>query len=137
MFNLFKRKPPAEEPEPTKERKPRKPRQPKPKNTVKELSAKEIATSKGEPYINIISMELDPTNIGIGAFELDWNEFFIAKLIKSGYKAGSEEQLVDQWFQDVCRNIVMETYEQFEANNPRPPNGVQKKDLGNGRTEVS
>jgi hypothetical protein len=137
MFNLFKRKPPAPEPEPPKERKPRKPRQPKPKNPTKEPSAKEIATQKGEPYINIISMELDPTNIGIGAFELDWNEFFIAKLIKSGYKGANEEQLVDQWFQDVCRNIVMETYEQFEANNPRPPNGIQKKDLGNGRVEVS
>lgn len=135
MFNLFKKKSPVVEP--PKEPKPKKPRQPRPKPQVKELSAKEIATQKGEPYINIIGMDIDPNNIGIGAFELDWNEFFIAKLIKSGYKAGNEEQLVDQWFQDVCRNVVMETYEQFEANNPRPPNGIHKKDLGNGRTEVS
>jgi len=31
----------------------------------------------------------------------------------------------------------LETYEQYEANNPRPLTGVNKKDLGGGRTEVS
>ena len=80
---------------------------------------------------------MDPSNIGNGAFELDWNEFFIAKLIRAGYKGADDAQIVDQWFQDVCRNVVLETFEQFEANNPRPLSGVQRKDLGAGRTEVS
>ncbi len=108
----------------------KKPREPK-------KTAKELATEKGEPYVNIESVELDPENIGNGAFELDWNEFFVAKLIRAGYKGKDDQQIVDQWFQDVCRNVVMETFEQYEANNPRPPSGVQRKDLGDGRSEVS
>lgn len=136
MFNLFKKKPVKVEPavEPPK---PRKPRQPKSKKPKEALTPKQIATQNNEPYVNIISMELDPNNVGIGAFELDWNEFFVAKLIKTGYKGATDEQIVDQWFQDVCRNIVMETFEQYEANNPRPPTGIQRKDLGGGKTEVS
>jgi hypothetical protein len=100
-------------------------------------TAKEIATEKREPYVSILSVDLDPENIGNGAFELDWNEFFIAKLVRAGYKGSDDAQIVDQWFQDVCRNVVLETFEQYEANNPRPFSGVQKKDIGSGRTEVS
>ena len=108
----------------------------KPKAQPKK-SPKELATEKGEPWVNITSVELDPENIGNGAFELDWNEFFVAKLIRAGYKGKDDQQIVDQWFQDVCRNVVLETFEQYEANNPRPPTGVQRKDLGGGRSEVS
>lgn len=135
MFDLFRKKPAQPEP-PTPEKKPKKPRQPKPK-TPSALTAKQLATQQGQPYISVVAMEVDPANIGIGSFELEWNELFVAKLIQNGYKGSSEENIVDQWFQDVCRNIVLETFEQFEANNPRPPSGIQKKDLGNGRFEVS
>lgn len=119
--------------EPVKEKKKR---TPKPKPIVKK-SAKEIATDKKEPYVSIVNVDLDPNNIGNGAFELDWNEFFVAKLIRAGYKGSDDSQIVDQWFQDVCRNVVLETFEQYEANNPRPVSGVQKKDIGSGRTEIS
>jgi hypothetical protein len=112
---------------------PKQPKQPKePKKTPKQL-----ATEKGEPWVNIESVELDPENIGNGAFELDWNAFFVAKLVRAGYKGKDDQQIVDQWFQDVCRNVVLETYEQYEANNPRPPSGVNRKDIGGGRSEVS
>ena len=97
---------------------------------------KEIATEVGEPWVNINSVTIDPTNPGQGAFELDWNEFFVAKLVRSGYMGKDDEQIVDQWFQDVCRNVVLETYEQYAANYPQGLT-VQKKDLGGGRTEIS
>jgi hypothetical protein len=100
----------------------------------KTLSPKEIATKAGKPYINIVGIELDADNIGQGAFELDWNEFFIAQLIKSGYAGRDDEQIIDRWFQDVCKNVALETWEQYEAMNPR---GVNRKDLGNGRSEIS
>jgi hypothetical protein len=140
LFNkLFsKDQPKAEAPTVTEKKetlsppKAKKPQEKKPKK-----SPKELATEKGEPYVNIISVELDPENIGNGAFELDWNDFFVAKLVRSGYKGKDDSQIVDQWFQDVCRNVVMETFEQYEANNPRPVTGVQRKDLGGGRSEVS
>ena len=104
---------------------------------AKVLSDKEKATAAREPYINITSIELDPSDIGNGAFELDWNEFFIANLVKAGYRGKDDAQMVDQWFQNICRNVVMETFEQYEANNPRPATGIQRRDLGDGKTEVS
>ena len=121
LFDRFKK------PEPPKEEKP------KPKKKTK----KELATERGEPYVEIISVDIDPDNIGQGAFELEWNDIFLAKLLRAGYEGKTDEDIVDRWFQDVCRNVVLETYEQYEANNPRPVNGVQKKDIGGGRTEVS
>jgi hypothetical protein len=105
-------------------------------------SAKDIATEKGEPYISIVSVELDPENIGNGAFELDWNDKFITNLVRCGYqlKPGeAEDVIVDRWFQDICKNVVAENYEQWEANQPSDERlrTVGRKDLGNGRTEIS
>jgi hypothetical protein len=96
------------------------------------LSAKEQATTKGEPWVSVLDMEVDMTNISNGSFELDWNDLFIARLIKSGYQGKTDADMVDQWFQNICRNIVMETYEQEQSD----PN-VRKVDLGNGRSEIS
>lgn len=126
LFDRFKKKPEPEVAAPV----------PKPKKE-KAKTAKEVATEKGDPYVNILSVELDPDNVGNGAFELDWNEFFVAKLVRAGYKGKDDAQIVDQWFQDVCRHVVLETYEQYEANNPRPQTGTQRRDLGDGYSEVS
>jgi hypothetical protein len=109
-----------------------------------ELSAKEKATLAGEPYINVLSMDIDPVDMNNGAFELDWNDKFIINLIKSGYKQRDDDTdqiMVDRWFQNVCRNVALEIYEQQQAD---PENRyraemrvVRNKDLGDGRTEVS
>ena len=112
------------------------------KTTVKEKTPKEIATDRGEPWVSVIQVELDPDNIGNGAFELDWNDKFIANLVRAGYqsKPGEDESIiVDRWFQTICRNIAMENFEQWEANQPYDtrPRIVDKKDVGGGRTEVS
>jgi len=114
----------------------------KPKTKVKNKTPKEIATEAGEPYINILSVELDPDDIGNGSFELDWNDVFVAKLVKAGYmqrKDDTDDQIVDRWFQSICRNILNENYEQWEANQPvdTRPRRVDRNDLGNGRTEIS
>jgi hypothetical protein len=100
---------------------------------------KEIATEKGEPYVAILSVELDPENVGNGAFELDWNDKFITNLVRAGYKGKDDAEMVDRWFQEVCRNVVAENFEQWEANQPvdQRPRVVDKRDLGGGRTEVS
>jgi len=100
-------------------------------------SAKEAATKKGEPYVAVVGVELDPDDVGNGAFELDWNDIFIAKLVKAGYKGRDDAQMVDQWFQDICRNVIMENFEQWEANQPLESRIVQRKDLGDGRSEIS
>ncbi len=119
----------------------------KPKS--KELSPKEKATLEGNPYISVLSVEVDPLDINNGSFELDWNDKFVINLIKAGYKINPDDtdsEIVDRWFTQVCRNIVMEIYEQqmadpekrmeeeLKANDIRV---VTRKNLGDGRVEVS
>jgi hypothetical protein len=105
-----------------------------------EKTEKEIATEKGEPYVNILSMEIDQTNMQSGAFELDWNDKFVANLVRAGYQmkpTDTDADIVDRWFTAVCRNIVLETYEQDEAMNPERDRVVKTRNIGDGRTEVS
>lgn len=106
------------------------------------LSPKEEATAKGEPYVAILKVDIDPENINSGAFELDWNDKFIINLIKSGYKIKQDDtdsEIVDRWFQTVCRNIALEIYEQEQADPEKRDDirVIRQRDLGNGRTEVS
>lgn len=98
-----------------------------------EAEKKRIATENGEPYINVIQLEIDQDQKGVGSFELDWNVYFISYLRKNGYEGKTDEQIVDRWFTDLCRNVVLETYEQYDANNP---SYVTKRDLGSGRSEI-
>ena len=103
-------------------------------------SAKDIATEKGEAYVAILSMDVDPENIGQGAFELDWNEKFIADLVRHGYMMNpkdSDADMVDRWFTNVCRNVVLETYEQDQAMNPERDRLIKSRNIGDGRSEVS
>lgn len=116
----------------------KKPETPEPK--AKKKSAKDIATEKGEPYVNILSMDIDPEDMQNGSFELDWNELFIARLVKAGYMMNpndTDADIVDRWFTAVCRNVVLETYEQYEAMNPERDRVVKTRNIGDGRTEVS
>jgi hypothetical protein len=123
-----------------KPKKPAKPAEPKeasaPKVKAPEKTAKQLATEAGEPYVTILSMDIDPSNLHQGAFELDWNEIFVARLIKAGYQGKVDADIVDQWFQNVCRHVVMETWEQEQAIK-NSGIWVQSKDIGNGRSEVS
>ena len=54
-------------------------------------SAKDLATEAGEPYVTILSMDVDPENIHAGSFELDWNDKFVANLIRAGYVGKTHE----------------------------------------------
>ena len=117
------------------------PAAPKPKSEPKALppkTAKEIATEKGEPWVDVLSMDVDPENLHQGAFELDWNDKFVANLIRAGYQMKPDDKdsdIVDRWFQAVCRNVVLETWEQEQAMNPNRI--IRSKDIGDGRSEVS
>jgi hypothetical protein len=101
-------------------------------------SVKQLATEREEPYVAILSLDIDPENLHQGAIELDWNDKFIANLIRAGYRMRADDtdaDIVDRWFQNVCRHVVMETWEQEQAMNPQRP--IQSRDLGDGRREVS
>jgi len=106
--------------------------------TVKaKLLEKAAATERNEPWVDIIKVDIDPTNVGRGSFEIDWNEWFVAKLIKAGYTGKTDEDVVDLWFTDLCRNVALATYEQAAADPANPEHRSNRKDLGNGRTEIS
>ena len=130
FFDRFKTKPPAKE---EKEKVIRVPKAP-------EKTAKQIATENNEPYVAILTMDIDPANLHQGAFELDWNEIFIARLVKAGYMmkpTDADSDLVDRWFQNVCRHVVMETWEQEQAIRNSGTQYVRTRDIGDGRTEIS
>ena len=145
LKNLFVNRWPEEtqaETQPTAQKKPRA----KKEKTAEPQSftAKEQATAKGEPYVSILKVDIDPNNIDSGSFELDWNEKFIINLIKAGYKTkptDTDSLIVDRWFQTVCRNVALEVYEQNQADpdfrDVDDMRQVRTRDLGNGRTEVS
>lgn len=156
LKNLFKSKPevdwkvPINIPEviPPKVRARRGPAKPKKiKETV--LTDKEKATAAGEPYIAILKIDVDPNNINNGAFELDFNDKFLLNLIKSGYKIKEDDKdtdIVDRWFAQVCRGVVMEMYEQEQADpekrdlqplTPGDERVINRKPLGDGRSEIS
>ena len=128
LFDIFKKK---AKPAPVEE---------KPKEVPKKTKAKtpkEIATEKGEPYVSIVSMDVDPNDLSNGSFELDWNEKFVLDLVRHGYmmnERDTDADIVDRWFTAVCRNVVLETYEQYEAMSNRV---VKTRDVGGGKSEVS
>ena len=123
-------------PQPTQPKLEPLPQPPKPKAKAPEKSAKELATERGEPYVAVLSMDVDPENLHQGAFELDWNDKFVANLIRAGYQGKSDSDVVDQWFQNVCRHVVMETWEQEQAIK-NSGIYVQSRNIGDGRSEVS
>lgn len=125
-------------PAPTHPRPEPPPAPPKPKSRAPEKTAKELATERGEPYIAVVALDVNPENLHEGAFELDWNEKFVSNLVRAGYmmkKEDTDADIVDRWFQNVCRHVVMETWEQEQAMNPSRFN--RERDLGNGRKEIS
>ena len=85
----------------------------------KEISSDEFdksnATLNEEPYIRVVSLEMDPASPSAGYFELDFNEHFVEYLANSGYEGVEPNEIVDNWFNDLCQNIVMEGLEDSEG----------------------
>lgn len=142
---------------PVKVTKPRKPKAVKVPEVIPEVKtdsvAKEKATAAGEPYIVVTEMDIDPNNINAGSMTFDWNDKFLLNLIKAGYKMkedDTENMIVDRWFHTICRNVVLEIYEQEQSdpdNRDVPPltksgihpepRSVGRKSLDGGRVEIS
>jgi hypothetical protein len=98
------------------------------------VTAKDLATSKKEPYIAVLDTQVNPENIRNGFFELDWNEYFIVQLKQAGYAGVSEEEIVDQWFQDLCRNIGAESGVDMQGRGAGYVSRALRED---GKTEIS
>jgi hypothetical protein len=76
------------------------------KEVAPKISEKDQATARGEPYVRVLNVNIDKQNPGDGYFELEWNQLFIKELLSAGYQGQSEEEIIDQWFTALCRNIA-------------------------------
>ena len=100
----------------------------------KTTDAKAEATKKKEPYVAVLNVEMKKDNPRNGFFELDWNEYFVRDLRLNGYQGSSEEEIVDAWFNQVCKNVALSTWEQYGTEGRS--GFVRTTDLGDGRKEV-
>jgi len=94
---------------------------------------------KAEPKVDILKFDFDPADPKLGSIELDWNSEFVELLIKHGYIGNSEEEIVDRWLNDVCKNIASNEFQgtSVKANTLSSDNLVKRTPLGDGKTEIS
>jgi hypothetical protein len=100
---------------------------------LSKLTPKELATEKKEPYIAVLETKVNKDNVRNGFFELDWNEYFVLQLTEAGYIGVTEEEIVDLWFQELCRNVGAEAGVEMERRGSGYVNRALRDD---GRTEI-
>ena len=69
---------------------------------------KKVAELKKEPYVNVLKLDVNPENAKAGYMELDWNDHFVKFLHENGYTGDSDEAVVNKWFNDVCRTVLVQ-----------------------------
>jgi hypothetical protein len=97
------------------------------------MSPKEQATAKEEPYISVVNTHVNKDNVRNGFFELDWNDIFVLQLRQQGYQGTTDEEVVDKWFQELCRNVGAEDGVDMDR---RGSGHVRRALLDNGKSEV-
>lgn len=70
------------------------------------ITEKDQATARGEPFVKVLNVNLDKDNPSDGYFELEWNQLFIRQLMEAGFTGDKEEEIIDQWFSELCRNLT-------------------------------
>mgnify|MGYP006193828395 FL=1 len=102
---------------------------------LKQRDPKEYHTRKKEPWVNVIDVKVNEENVRNGFFELDWNKYFIAQLVESGYGVENdpEEEIVDRWFRDIVYNMLDE--EGQDTN--RGAGYINVVPIAKGKSEVS
>jgi len=78
------------------------------KNLFKKKQTAKSMKNSPEPWVNVVHAHLAPDNPKQGYFELEWNPAFVQFLRNGGYQGQSPEDIVDQWFTDMCRNVSMD-----------------------------
>jgi hypothetical protein len=98
---------------------------------------KQVATINDKPYVGVLKTNFDPTKPKNGWFELDWNQKFIDDLVTAGYTGEQDEDVVNKWFNDLCRNVMMEEMDQDVMQELKDNIKENKNDLGDGKVEYS
>lgn len=100
------------------------------KKTTKKTEKKK--TKSEEPMVKVLNVNVNPDNPRNGFFELDWNDEFVNMLQQNGYQGNSQEQIVDLWFQSLCRTIGNE-----QGLGDVAGGYIQVNKREDGKTEVS
>jgi len=97
------------------------------------LTPKELATERKEPWVAVLDTHVNKDNLRNGFFELDWNEYFVLQLTEAGYRGTTEEEIVDAWFTELCKNVG----DAAGVNMDRRGSGYINRALrDDGRTEI-
>ena len=102
---------------------------------LKQRDPKDYHTRKKEPWVDVIDVKINEENVRNGFFELDWNKYFIAKLVKEGYGVDNdpEEEIVDRWFRDIVYGML----EQEGLDTDRGAGYINVVPIDKGKSEVS
>jgi hypothetical protein len=110
--------------------------------TEQEIEKRE-ATIKGEPWFDVLRSGYRPLNDDTAqmAFELDWNDEFVRFLESQGWKGFTDDEIVDKWFSEACRQMIMQDELVEEETNALPlvtnAARTRKTPGSEGRTEYS
>jgi hypothetical protein len=93
---------------------------------------KTMAIAHNEPWVGITEHGYNSEE-GIDGlfFELDWNDQWVDYLKLNGYIGFTSEQIVDQWFSDVCRSqasVVVDDMQPVPFNSRRVINRLKDGD---------
>ena len=102
------------------------------KKTTKTKSKKKKTTKGEKPWVKVLDMNVSPDNPRNGFFELDWNDEFVNNLKQHGYLGKSDEEIVDRWFQTLCKTIGNEQGIDISVSGY-----VQINRRNDGKTEIS
>ena len=103
------------------------------KTTKSTLNKKARPKQKSvEPMVKVLNLNVNPQNPRNGFFELDWNDEFVNMLKQHGYLGKTDEEIVDRWFQTLCRTIGNE-----QGIDGVSSGYVQINRTPDGKTEVS
>jgi hypothetical protein len=78
------------------------------KNIFKSSKKLTKETAKG-PWVTVVEVHFDKDDPTRGYFELDWNADFVGLLGEAGYAGENDEEIVDLWFNDLCRSVASDT----------------------------
>jgi hypothetical protein len=77
-------------------------------NLTQSVRDKKVAELREEPWVEVKHMEVNPEDVKQGYMELDWNDQFVAMLHAQGYTGESDESVVNKWFNDICRTVLLQ-----------------------------
>lgn len=93
---------------------------------------KELANLKNEPYFNCWFLMVNENNPAECIMQFDWNDHMITYLKSNNYKGKSEEEVIKNWFDELCRNAAYEQgYSPDEVTE-----FITKKKRDDGKTDI-